>query len=464
MSDAATEDGPPQRVRRATALGRGTQGVPELRRLVEGHLHAGFPHRIWVSGRVGSTGLDAAGDLRFALHASSGDEPFAVPCTVPAGTLPHLTENLDRLHDADVGNVVTQGRLARAGGLLRYDFVRNSLVFVVSELDPAPTALGLEEDRAAARERAREHGLRDRQRVRTCRTAPLRVALVGPVGDAAVAGVGERLAGSGFDVDLLQLPVETDGPGGPVALSRAVRDAGLRADLVLLLRGPGRPLGLGVYDSDEVAAAVAAVPVPVLVALSTPGTETVCDAVAFASLTSADDVVQWVLARLGAAEQALDELRAGVEQDAEAAADRARHDLDEVRADLDRTVAEAQVRATGARRRLTVRVLVAAALVAVALVMVALLADAPLVLLGLPVVAAALFGAHLWSRRALTRGSRPVSTQDDEFTAVLARLREVRADLAATSSPEAVHRLRDVAAQLVARGEAILGRELDRRV
>lgn len=51
-----------------------------------------------------------------------------------------------------------------------------------------------------------------------------------------------------------------------------------------------------------------------------------------------------------------------------------------------------------------------------------------------------------------------MGAQDDDFAAVLAKLRQVRDELAATSSPEAVQRLQASASLLVEQGERILGR------
>ncbi len=117
---------------RATAVGRNTSTVSDLRRLVGGHLHAGFPHRIWVTGRVGRTGRDDAGEQQFRLLSSTEDEAFWLPCVIAAEQVPAVRELSERVHDADLEDVLTEGRLARVGGLLRYDFLHNRLVLYVS--------------------------------------------------------------------------------------------------------------------------------------------------------------------------------------------------------------------------------------------------------------------------------------------------------------------------------------------
>jgi exodeoxyribonuclease VII large subunit len=459
--DAEVEEPTPGVVRavRATALGRGTQSVPDLRRLVEGALHTAFPHRTWVAGRVGGVRAEHGTGLHFLLLApGDDDEPFQLPCLLSDEALPQVAEVLDRLHDADLDDLVAEDRLLRAGGLLRYDFARGTLVFLVSELDPTPTALGLREEREAARALVREHALSERQRARACRVAPLSVSLIGAPEDPAVARVRELLLDSPYAVDLRDVRVQLQGRRAPADVAGAVREAGLRSDVVLLVREQGRPLTLSVFDAPEVSFALAQSPVPVVSALGGAGETTAVDDVAHVSLPDGEAAARWLLDRLAAAHSALDTLRADVDELASAAADRARDDLDRAARDADATGTAAAARAAASRHRVRTRLLVLSAVLAVALVVAAFALGQPLVLLGLAVLAAALLGARAWSGRAMTRGSKPMSQQDDEFVAVLARLREVRDQLATTSSPKTVHRLRDAARQLVAHGEQILAR------
>ena len=53
-----------------------------------------------------------------------------------------------------------------------------------------------------------------------------------------------------------------------------------------------------------------------------------------------------------------------------------------------------------------------------------------------------------------------MSQQDDDFTQVLERLHGVRDELSATSNPERVAVLRELAGELVARGRGVLSRSL----
>ena len=59
---------------RATALGRGTHGVPDVRRMVESQFHVAFPHRVWVAGEVGDVILGPGEQIVGAQHVVTTPE------------------------------------------------------------------------------------------------------------------------------------------------------------------------------------------------------------------------------------------------------------------------------------------------------------------------------------------------------------------------------------------------------
>ena len=440
---------------RPTAIGRGTHAVPDVRRMVEAQFHVAFPHRVWVAGAVGRPAETEDG-LRFPLLPSTGEDPFSLPCVVPQDGLPAVRSLLLRAHDADVEDVVREGRLARVGGLLRYDADRGAVVFLVSELDPTPTALELEDAREAALTAVGEARLGDRQRPLQVATAPLQVALVGPRGDAALARVQEQLAASPFDVGVQVHDPALTGSDAPAQLAAAVRSATAGCDVVLAVRERGRPLGLASYDALEVAEAVADAPVPVLAALGGDGTRTAVDEVAWASLPTAQAAVDWLLARLADAERRLSSLGAEVAHEVDDAGRRCRTALTSVREQTAEAAEQAATRSTAVRRRRRLQLRIACAVLAVAIVGLVLGLGRPLLLLGLLVPLLVLAGVELWWRSPTNRRSR-VSTKDEDFTQVLSRLHAVRDELRSTTSPERVGVLRSLADELVADGERLLG-------
>jgi len=455
---ARQPEAPWQRAARPGAPGRGTRSVPDVKRLVEDAVASAFATRTWVTGRVGRTHADVnTGALRFALHSSGDDDvAFGLQCVVAPESLADVRDVLDRVHDAELSAIVWEGRLARVGGLLRYDADRNGVVLSVTDLDPAVTARGLDDEREHALARAHSCDLAARQARRPVPRAPLRVALVREEGDPAGLAVRERLEASPYAVDVRDCPGTLHGPRAGSDLGRRVREATLLSEAVLLVRGGGRPLGLGPYDADEVARAIVDSPVPVVCGLGGSGVVTAADAVAYSSVPTAEDAAGWVLGRLEESQQALRALEAGIGAAATAAVTRAWTDLQQVREQTARAAEDASVRARQAERRRWVRLQVGAALVAALVVGVAVGTGSLLVLLGLLVPVLVLAGVWLWSRSARTRGSRSMGSHDDEFAEVVERLRDVRDQLEGTSSPEQVHRLRLLSSHLVERGEDIL--------
>ena len=93
---------------RPTALGRGTHGVPDVRRLVEAQFHVAFPHRTWVAGEVGRP-VEHEDGLRFPLRASTGDDPFSLPCQVPAEGLGFVCSFPGHAAGGMAGRIVVNG-------------------------------------------------------------------------------------------------------------------------------------------------------------------------------------------------------------------------------------------------------------------------------------------------------------------------------------------------------------------
>ena len=444
---------------RATALGRGTHGVPDVRRMVESQFHVAFPHRVWVAGEVGASATQDE-ELRFTLHSATSEDVFALPCVLPGASESAVRELLSRTHDADLEDVVREGRLARVGGLLRYDAERNAVELTVSELDPTPTAMELEEARRDALREVADRGLAHRQRTRACRTAPLEVAVIGGTSDGALATAEDLLSRSGFAVRVALLPVELIDASGPDRLAQAVREGARDNDVVLLVRDEGRALGLASFDALQVAQAVADAPVPVVAGLGGAGTGTACDQVAYESFPTAARAVQWVLACLQAAEDSLAVLAEQVDGAVATAGARCRQALHERRDEVADAAGQAATRSAQVRGRRRLQLRGACLVLAGLVVVAAALVSRPLLLLALLVPVLVLLGTELWWRRAPTTGRARMSQRDDEFTQVLERLEQVREELSRTSSPERVGVLTEVAGELVAQGEALLGRHL----
>jgi exodeoxyribonuclease VII large subunit len=334
--DESSRGWPVPSLRRVDSAMRSTAGLSELRRMVENHMLAGFSHRIWVVGEVGEPSDGDDGSLHFELVAvDDRGERLRLPCDVPAATVPELRDLLDRVHDADLDDVVTPGRVARVGGLLRYDFLAHRLALTVSALDPAATVEVLTQTRERTRERVAAGRLPTRQRGLLSTPAPVNVALVGGTDDPALIDAAQQLRNSGFALEPRVLGVPLVGVGASARLCTAVTQAAENSDVVLLVRGGGRPLSLAAFDGEDLARCVAELSVPVVTGLGGQGERTVCDEVAATVAPTASEAVALVVDRLTAAADSLHRTRDEVRAAGDDALDRARAELERAAAEVE---------------------------------------------------------------------------------------------------------------------------------
>jgi exonuclease VII large subunit len=437
--------------------------VGELGRLVEDQFHIGFPRRIWVTGRVSASRTDPDGDRRFGLvEARPAHEELTLPCLIQVEAADDIEDTLRRLHDASIDDVVVNGHVVRAGGLLTYDFATHRIVFTVTALDPEATAGDLYEVRRAVATTIGGEGLAERQHSLSPPLAPLRLALVAPHGDPSLPESVAMLDRSGFAVDVSVYDPVVTGNSAVSALASAIaRAVGDRHDMVLLLRAPGRPLAAAAYDSERVARTIAAAEVPVLTGIvSDEGT--VADAVAHQAHRSAAAAVQAVVARLQRASAQLNIAMSDIHREADAGRRRAAQQLVAERSSVREAATRAKLRAERARARRHLWARAVGTGLVVALALAAVLTRMPLLIVPIVLVVAAVlaeqFGARL--RPSARKGWAPVS--DLTFADVLDRLGRIRTQLEATSSPEEVLRLEAEAEGLVEFGQDVLQRRVAR--
>ena len=432
--------------------------------MVEDHIRIAFPRRIWVTGRVAASRTTGEGDRVFRLvEQREAHEPLELPCVLPADVADDIDGSLGRLHDAAVEDLLVDGHLLRAGGLLSYDFATHRLTFSVTALDPEATAGGLADARAATADVVRSEALTGRQRSLTTAVAPLRIAIVGPRGDAAVEDACQALERSAFDIDLTVYEPTVRGNDAVDQLAAAMRRAGSsRHDLVLLIRGAGRPLGLAAFDSEPVVRAIVASDVPVLTGIGDADHRTVADVVAHQAHRTAEGAVEAVLARLQRAMTSLDIAVSDVHREAEAGRRRATQLLVAARSEVHEAALRASIRAAELTRRRRMWIRSAGAVLTIGLIVAAVLVSVWFAIGAGAVVLAVLAEQFSGSWRAARKRGAPVA--DVTFAEVLDRLGRIRSQLETTSSPEDVLRLEEEADQLAQRGRDVLERRPGQRV
>ena len=437
--------------------------IGELGRLVEDQFHIGFPRRIWVTGRVSASRADADGDRSFGLvEARPAHDELTLPCLIPVEAADDIEDTLHRLHDASVDDVVVNGHVVRAGGLLTYDFGAHRIVFTVTALDPDATAGDLYEVRRSVAATISGEGLTERQHSLSPPLAPLRLALVAPHGDPALPESVALLDRSGFAVDVSVYDPVVTGNSAVSALASAIaRAVGDRHDMVLLLRSPGRPLAAAAYDSERVARTIAAAEVPVLTGIASDE-GTVADAVAHQAHRSAAAAVHAVVARLQRASAQLNIAMSDIHRAADGGRRRAAQQLVAERSSVHEAATRAKLRADRARsqRRAWTRGIGAGLLVALALA--AILTRMPLLIVPIVLVIGAVLAEQFGGRLRPSARKGWAAVSDLTFADVLDRLGRIRSQLEATSSPEEVLRLEAEAEGLVEFGQDVLQRRVVR--
>ena len=334
-----------------------------------------FPRRVWVTGRVAASRTTGDGDRVFHLiEQRELHEELALPCVLTADVAADIDGSLNRLHDAAIDDLMVDGHLLRAGGLLSYDFATHRLTFSVTALDPEATAGGLADVRAATADVVRAEALIGRQRSMSTAVAPLRLAVVGPRGDDAVEDACRALERSDYDVELTVYEPNVRGNDAVDQLAAAMRRAGSsRHDLVLLVRAAGRPLGLAAFDSEPVVRAIAASNVPVITGIGDADHRTVSDVVAHQAHRTADAAVEAVLARLQRASTSLDLAMDEVHREADAGRRRATQQLVAARSEVHEAALRAKIRAAEATKRRRMWVRATGAVLVIALIVLAVL-------------------------------------------------------------------------------------------
>ena len=256
-----------------------TFSVAELATEVGDALRRAFPEQVWVRGEVQNLKRYPSGHTYFALvekAAGTGDRVRArIDCVLFRDDRPAVTRALAEVPGAELGDDVEVRIRGRVG------VYQGKLQLVMSAIDPVFTVGGI----AANRERvlrvlAADH-LLDVNRRLPMPLVPLRVGLVTSQGSAAYHDFVRELETSGFAFRVGVVDVRVQGAAASRRIVWALGElAGRDLDVVVLARGGGSRADLAPFDSEQVARAVAAMPVPVLTGIGHEIDRSVVDEVA----------------------------------------------------------------------------------------------------------------------------------------------------------------------------------------
>jgi exodeoxyribonuclease VII large subunit len=177
----------------------------------------------------------------------------------------------------------------------------------MSTIDPVFTVGGIAANRERALRALAADGLLDANARFPLPLVPLRVGLVTSRGSAAYHDFVHELAASGYAWELSVFDVRVQGAAASRRIAYVLRElARSSIDVVVLARGGGARADLVPFDSELVARAIAAMPVPVLVGVGHETDRSVADAVAHSSCKTPTACAQLLVQRVRAFASHLD--------------------------------------------------------------------------------------------------------------------------------------------------------------
>jgi exodeoxyribonuclease VII large subunit len=221
------------------------------------------------------------------------------------------------LGDAGLGRLA-DGVELRIRGTVEVDRRSSRVRLAMLEVDPAFTAGRLALERARVLQAMSADGSLAANRALPLPVLPLRLGLVTSRGSAAHADFLDHLKRSGlrFSVRTAHTVVQGENAQGDIAAALN-RVAAEPIDAVALIRGGGSKLELAVFDTEVVARAIAAMPVPVITGIGHEVDRTVADEVAAVALKTPTAAAEWLVSSVKDFGDRLNGARAHIRSEAE---------------------------------------------------------------------------------------------------------------------------------------------------
>jgi exodeoxyribonuclease VII large subunit len=277
-----------------------TWSVVELGEAITAALRRSFPDQVWVRGEIRNLNRSNTGTVWFDLvePAPGGDLGRPAVGTLPVVLFDKARRRVNQqLRDAGGAVRMENGTEVRISGRVEFWGPRGRLQLVMSDIDPAFTLGRLALDRERLLRVLRAEGLLDRQQRLVFPLVPLRVGLVTSAGSAAEHDVLHELRHSGIGFRVQRVDARVQGSGAPRSVAAGLHVLAQRSvDVVLLARGGGSATDLAAFDSEQIARAVAAMPVPVLTGIGHDIDHSVADDVAHASFKTPTACAQHLVA------------------------------------------------------------------------------------------------------------------------------------------------------------------------
>jgi exodeoxyribonuclease VII large subunit len=274
-----------------------------------GALRRAFPDEVWVRGEIRNLSRGRAGMVWFDLVEPAPGADHARPPVAKVSVVLFDAARRrvnTRLQQTGGGVRMSDGTEVRIRGRVGWWAPGGRLQLQMSDIDPSFTLGRLAADRERLLRALAAEGLLDRQQALPRPLLPLRVGLVTSAGSAADHDVLDELRRSGIGFRVVRADARVQGPTAARSVAWALGAVAARdVDVVLLVRGGGATTDLAAFDSEVIARAVAALPVPVLTGIGHDVDRSVADDVAHAAYKTPTACAQAVVDDVRAVDERL---------------------------------------------------------------------------------------------------------------------------------------------------------------
>lgn len=310
--------------------GEVTLTVSDLLARVQQVVVAAFPAPVWVRGEVTGYRRTSGGAAFFRLADPDIDE-----AALDVGARGRVMAEIDRaLGDTGLGGL-RDGVEVRVRGTVGVERRNSVLRLALLEIDPAFTVGRLAIERADVIRRLTADGTLAANSRLPLPPVPLRVGLVTSRGSAAHGDFTDQLRRSHYRFAVKTVHTTVQGDSAPERISTAMaRFTPDLVDVVALIRGGGSQLDLSVFDTEIVARAVAATPVPVITGIGHDMDRTVADEAASIAEKTPSAAGEWLVGRVTDFADRIDRARAHIGREGRGALARQRHLLSRAASDI----------------------------------------------------------------------------------------------------------------------------------
>ncbi len=277
--------------------------VGELCEGINDALRSHFGTEVWVRGAISGLNRSANGHVYFTLIDPDdiGQRPEAI---LNVALFANAKFRVNAILKKTGAVRMEDGIEVAIGGTVEHYAPNGRVQLIMNMIDPSYTLGRLAESREATLKRLAAEGLLDRNRSLPLPALPLRIALVTSEGSAAEADFMDELSASGIPFEVSLFDARVQGADAPKILAAALQATSkVAVDVVAIVRGGGAKTDLVTFDHYEVAAAVAACPVPVVIGVGHEVDRSICDEVAAVSTKTPTAAAGWIVQQVARFDQ-----------------------------------------------------------------------------------------------------------------------------------------------------------------